>query len=223
VEIIALILVIVLAVVSNGKKKGKAPGKSGAPGGLRAGAALRAGDIPRPVASAEEIPRPVASARAIGSKGGIDLGAILNTVESAVDHAADRLGKELEASSTASKALRRAEPVVRAVPSPLVQQGEAMLADEDCFGGSMEHTHDEGRGALEDEDCFGGSMEHSHTEGVSREDHARRMAAMDADRSEALRPEAIDARALRRAVVMAEVLGRPRALQPRRGTGAGGL
>ena len=90
-----------------------------------------------------------------------------------------------------------------------------MLDDADCHGGSMEHTHAEGRSALEDEDCMGGSMEHTHTEGVSRVAQARRMAAIDAEHHDSaeILPETVDARALRRAVVMAEVLGKPRAMR----------
>ena len=81
----------------------------------------------------------------------------------------------------------------------------------------MEHAHAEGHSALKDADCVGGSMAHTHTEGVSRAAHARRMAAMDAGQDGDMLPETIDARALRRAVVMAEVLGRPKALNnPRR-------
>jgi len=77
----------------------------------------------------------------------------------------------------------------------------------------MPHTHDEGHSTLVDEDCAGGSMEHTHTEGVSRATHARRMAAIDADHDGDVLPETIDAATLRRAVVMAEVLGKPRALK----------
>ena len=79
----------------------------------------------------------------------------------------------------------------------------------------MPHAHVEGHSDLEDEDCAGGSMAHTHTEGVSRAAQARRMAAMDAARQEGddILPRTIDARALRRAVVMAEVLGKPRALR----------
>ena len=104
---------------------------------------------------------------------------------------------------------------------PLVQpaaqsvQGASMLEDAQCAGGSMPHTHDEGHSSLADEDCAGGSMEHTHTEGVSRAAQARHMAAIDAGHpdGEDILPEAIDAAALRRAVVMAEVLGKPRALR----------
>lgn len=104
-------------------------------------------------------------------------------------------------------------------------EGESGLADEDCRGGSMPHTHEEGVSALLDEDCQGGSMAHSHTEGVARTSHARRMAKLDeaehdyaeqAERPIALAAADIDARSMRRAVVMAEVLGRPRALARRR-------
>ena len=93
-----------------------------------------------------------------------------------------------------------------------------MLADEDCHGGSMPHAHTEGHSELADEECFGGSMAHGHSEGVSRAAHAHRMAAIDARASEGLAPaaSAIDATDLRRAVVMAEVLGKPKALRTMR-------
>ena len=104
-----------------------------------------------------------------------------------------------------------AEPVVNMAEG--ARQGASMLADDECAGGSMAHTHDEGHSRLDDEDCAGGSMAHTHTEGVSRAAHARRMAAIDAYSVGDVLPETIDARALRRAVVMAEVLGKPRALR----------
>lgn len=104
---------------------------------------------------------------------------------------------------------------LRFVPLATPAEGGAMLADEDCHGGSMAHTHAEGASSLEDEDCFGGSMEHTHTEGVSRAEQARRMVAIDSAGGDEMLPERIDARTLRRAVVMAEVLGKPKALRGR--------
>ena len=100
-------------------------------------------------------------------------------------------------------------------PAKQQVQGASMLNDAECAGGSMPHTHAEGHSALADGDCAGGSMAHTHTEGVSRSAHARRIAAIDASRPDAedILPEAVDAAALRRAVVMAEVLGKPRALR----------
>jgi hypothetical protein len=60
-------------------------------------------------------------------------------------------------------------------------------------------------------------MEHTHTEGVSRSEQTRKMAAIDdAQRHGDALPQVIDAQALRRAVVMAEILGRPRAMRARR-------
>ena len=105
------------------------------------------------------------------------------------------------------------KPVVQ--PAAQSVQGASMLEDAQCAGGSMPHVHDEGHSTLVDEDCAGGSMEHTHAEGVSRAAQARRMAAIDAGHpdGEDILPESIDARALRRAVVMAEVLGKPRALK----------
>ena len=101
-------------------------------------------------------------------------------------------------------------------------EGESLLEDEECRGGSMAHAHDEGRDLLDDEECRGGSMAHEHEEGVARAAHKRRMAAVDGDAGDEpaqrgpLAPGVVDAQALRRAVVMAEVLGKPRALQVRR-------
>jgi len=119
---------------------------------------------------------------------------------------------EFEEALTQMKELLTVNPVAPA-------EGAAMLDDADCHGGSMPHAHSEGNSRLDDEDCAGGSMAHSHTEGVSRAAQSRRMAAIDraatARTDDALMPDAIDARALRRAVVMAEVLGKPRALSRR--------
>ena len=115
--------------------------------------------------------------------------------------------------TAAPEAVPHVETVVEAAPGLPIMEGESMLLDPDCVGGSMEHTHAEGHSALVDADCVGGSMEHTHTEGVNRADHARRMAAIDAQADHDVLPDVIDARALRRAVVMAEVLGKPRALR----------
>ena len=100
-------------------------------------------------------------------------------------------------------------------PAAQPVQGASMLDDPECAGGSMPHIHAEGHSTLADEDCAGGSMEHTHTEGVSRVAQARRMAAIDAEHHDGaeILPETVDARALRRAVVMAEVLGKPRAMR----------
>lgn len=96
-------------------------------------------------------------------------------------------------------------------------EGESILADADCAGGSLPHTHAEGLSALSDEECAGGSMPHEHTQGESRAEQKRRLERLDvgreADAPEGLMPRGIDARAMRRAVVMAEVLGKPKGLR----------
>ncbi|MDO4866377.1 MAG: hypothetical protein Q4C10_07435 [Clostridia bacterium] len=121
-----------------------------------------------------------------------------------------------------SVAVPRAAETVLAGPAG---EGESALMDEDCRGGSMPHTHEEGVSALADEDCQGGSMAHSHTEGVGRASQTRRMAKLDEaghgpaepmEHRPVLAAADIDAQAMRRAVVMAEVLGKPRALARRR-------
>ena len=92
-----------------------------------------------------------------------------------------------------------------------------MMADADCAGGSMPHDHAEGSSALKDAECAGGSMPHRHTQGVSRTVQSRRLSELDhdweAEDAQNLVPSAFDARAMRRAVVMAEVLGKPKALK----------
>ena len=96
----------------------------------------------------------------------------------------------------AAKATEARLRKLKAVAQAAAAEGAAMLADDDCHGGSMEHTH---------------------TGGVSRSEQTCKMAAIDGvQRHGDALPEVIDARALRRAVVMAEVLGRPRALRARR-------
>ena len=78
---------------------------------------------------------------------------------------------------------------------------------------------EQGEGFDDEEGCLGGSMPHGHEEGESREEHSRHIAAMEArEKAEvAVSPKGIDARQLRRAVVMSEVLGRPKALRRRAG------
>ena len=77
----------------------------------------------------------------------------------------------------------------------------------------------QGSSAADDEGCLGGSLPHGHEEGESREEHSSHIAAMEArEKAEAaVSPKGIDARQLRRAVVMSEVLGRPKALRRRAG------
>jgi Tfp pilus assembly protein FimV len=191
VEIIAVILFVVLVIAGAGnknKKKGSAAEKP------RTNA-----NAPRQTPASEsravQRVRPVSPVSALAQK---------------IDAAIEALDKQLE--SAGQEVHRHSEPVIQAM-NRATPQGASMLDDADCAGGSMPHTHVEGHSALADEDCVGGSMEHTHTEGVSRATQARRMAAIDAAESSDVLPETIDARALRRAVVMAEVLGKPRALR----------
>ena len=202
-EGLAVILFIILMIVSASdkkKKKGNAATKAGTAARTRAGQPGQPNGMPRETEQA----RPAGPATSVSRE---------------FEGALARLRQRMEEADAAFRpdapvTPRRPEPVARAVDPRAVRQGESMLADDDCHGGSMAHTHDEGHSALADEDCVGGSMAHTHTEGVSRADHARCMAAIDAnhDDGDAL-SGAIDARALRRAVVMAEVLGKPRALR----------
>ena len=195
-EIIAVILFILFFVVGIGdkkKKNGNAVQKPGMPAATRQQAPAAKARSARPKPSASKV-KPVRPASAL-PKNLDDLKAAMNQwLEDGM----------VEVKGNVPQPVR---PAAQSV------QGASMLEDADCAGGSMPHTHAEGNSSLEDADCAGGSMEHTHAEGVSRAAHARRMAAIDASHDEDVLPETIDARALRRAVVMAEVLGKPRALR----------
>jgi len=198
VEIIAVILFILFFVVGIGDKKkrnGNAVQKPGMPVATRQQTPAANARSARPKPSASRV-KPVRPATAL-PKNLDDLKAAMN--------------QWLE------EGMAEVKGNVQTPVKPAAQsvQGVSMLEDVECAGGSMPHAHDEGHSSLTDEDCVGGSMEHTHTEGVSRSAHARRMAAIDAVHpdGEDILPESIDANALRRAVVMAEVLGKPRAMR----------
>ncbi len=119
------------------------------------------------------------------------------------------------------KAARQAARAVAQPAQPTVKAPEE--AAEEAFEVSLNEMREllniagaspaEG---VDEEGCVGGSMEHTHEEGESREEHGRHMEAMRARDAEEAAQEArrtIDAATLRRAVVMSEVLGRPRALK----------
>lgn len=202
-EIIGVILFVLFFIVSAGsknKKKDSAARKPGMPGNARqqTPAANAPGAKPKP--SAQKEVKPVRPASGIPKN--------LDDLKAAMNQWLEDEMTEIKGSVQPA-----AQPVVQ--PAARAAQGASMLDDAQCAGGSMPHTHDEGHSTLADEDCAGGSMAHTHTEGVSRADQARRMAAIDAGPvdGEDILPEAIDAGALRRAVVMAEVLGKPRAMR----------
>ena len=195
-EIIGLILFVLFFIISassKNKKGNSAAQRPGTAGNAKQQASAANARSARPKPSASKV-KPVRPASAMPKNLG-DLKAAMN--------------QWLEDSMTEIKG--DVKPVVQ--PAAQSVQGASMLEDAQCAGGSMPHVHDEGHSTLVDEDCAGGSMEHTHTEGVSRAAQARRMAAIDAGHDEDVLPETIDARALRRAVVMAEVLGKPRALK----------
>jgi len=196
VEIIGLILFVLFFIISassKNKKGNSAAQRPGTAGNAKQQASAANARSARPKPSASKV-KPVRPASAMPKNLG-DLKAAVN--------------QWLEDGMTEIKG--DVKPVVQ--PAAQSVQGASMLEDAQCAGGSMPHVHDEGHSTLVDEDCAGGSMEHTHTEGVSRAAQARRMAAIDAGHDEDVLPETIDARALRRAVVMAEVLGKPRALR----------
>ena len=84
----------------------------------------------------------------------------------------------------------------------------------------------QGMSALDEEGCVGGSLPHSHEEGERRAEHAEHLYAADRQNERALNAHAasqelkdVNIEQLRRAVIMAEILDRPKALKrpvPRR-------
>ena len=77
-------------------------------------------------------------------------------------------------------------------------------------------------GGVDEEGCVGGSMAHEHTEGESRAEHDEHIAAMRRrDAAEAAQSAAgrfgalgeMNLQELRRAVIVSEVLGKPKALR----------
>ena len=204
-EIIGVILMIVFALVSASDKKKKAAQRAEQ---QRAGVneAMRAaGAVPKP---ARQMSMAEQKAR----------------LEELKQKQAERAARAAEtpvmpsnAEASFQSSLSDLKQLLNVTAQAAPGEGESMLTDADCAGGSMPHDHAEGGSALADEECAGGSMPHRHTQGVSRAAQSRRLAEMDhrreAEDADSLIPTAFDARAMRRAVVMAEVLNRPKALR----------
>ncbi len=210
VEIIAVILVVIFALVSAGDRKKKAAKRAGQQS-VTPGTAARVNTAnQRPVSQMGMAERQARMAELKQKQ-----------AERAAQKAAGaepvRPGN---ARASFESSLNDLKELLEVALQPAPGEGESMMADADCAGGSMPHDHAEGGSALEDEECAGGSMAHHHTQGVSRAAQNRRLSELDsrreAEEADRLVPTAIDAAAMRRAVVMAEVLGKPKALQGRR-------
>ncbi len=207
-EVIGIILMIIFALVSASDKKKKAAKQAQQRAGMNA--------TPRPAAAAQ---KPAAQ---------LSMAEREARLEQLRRQQADRAAQKAAAASAApvmpsnakasfESSLTQLKELLEVATQANSGEGESMLADADCAGGSMPHVHAEGGSALRDADCAGGSMPHRHTQGVSRAAQSRRLQELDsrleAEEADGLIPAAIDARALRRAVVMAEVLGKPKALK----------
>ncbi len=210
VEIIAVILVVIFALVSAGDRKKKAAKRAGQQS-VTPGTAARVNTAnQRPVSQMGMAERQARMAELKQKQ-----------AERAAQKAAGaepvRPGN---ARASFESSLNDLKELLEVALQPEPTEGTGMLADADCAGGSMPHDHAEGGSALEDEECAGGSMAHHHTQGVSRAAQNRRLSELDsrreAEEAGRLVPTAIDAAAMRRAVVMAEVLGKPKAMQGRR-------
>ena len=203
-EIIGVILMVIFALVSASDKKKKAARlaeqrRTGADGQ----AAPAAQKPARQLSMAEQKARMEALQR--------------RKVEREAQRAAQTPVMPSNAADSFESSLTQLKELLDVAAQPTPVEGESMMADADCAGGSMPHDHAEGSSALKDAECAGGSMPHRHTQGVSRTAQSRRLSELDhdweAEDAQNLVPSAFDARAMRRAVVMAEVLGKPKALK----------
>ena len=209
VEIIAFILMIVFALVSAGERKKKAA--------KRADAQQQAGS---PQAGKPQAAKPQAAARpqAVKPVSQMSLAEREARMKALREkQAARRAGQPVaDVKAAFDSTLTELKTLLTVEPQAAPTEGDSLLADADCHGGSMPHDHAEGGSTLEDEECVGGSMVHSHAEGQSRAEQRRRLSELDHRREaedDGLVPSAFDARALRKAVVMAEVLGKPKGIK----------
>ena len=189
-EIIVLIIIIVAALVSKSGKNGQ-PGRNA--GGTRTVNGRTR--ITTPAAPAESV-RAAHVARAAKAR---------PRVVAAQPRVATPIAPTLGEATAGGASLAEAD---RLVPEPLIaaglSEGESTMPWE----------------IPDEEGCVGGSMAHEHTEGESAEEHGAHIEEMrlrDAQEEESARAALgeIDAQALRRAVIAAEVLGRPKALKRR--------
>ena len=108
-------------------------------------------------------------------------------------------------------------PVPQTLQAPAAPLGEGLSRP-----GSLSASA-QGQSAFDDEGCVGGSLPHDHSEGESRSEHAQHIAAMkarDAEETAIAAPQGLaglDPRDLRRAVVISEILGKPKALKRKAG------
>ena len=129
----------------------------------------------------------------------------------------DRKNKQKKGAAAAAPAPAREKPAARmkrkAAPTPAA----AFVPETPSSVEAVPHPED-----ADEEGCLGGSMDHTQHEGESRAEHARHMAAIHS--REAAEAEAentahtlsnLNRGRMRQAVVMAEVLGRPKALRGR--------
>ena len=192
-EAVIMMLVIILFMVtgiSGSRKKNGAEGKTGqTPSAAAPKSAIARAVVAKQAAQAREKARHAAVAAEAKKSVIPDFDAIIREAQAMIE-------KDLKPADA-----QTAKPTVKPVVKPAGQ------------GASM----------LDEEGCVGGSMAHDHTEGERRSEHAKHVAAMKTrDEAEAKSAEAprtlggLDAAQMRRAIVMAEILDKPKALRARR-------
>lgn len=206
-----LVILLIVAFISiSGKKKGATTAKKGAT--LAKGAALVKETVPAKEADpAQGEAEPRAS---LWPKITIKQDDVVRMLSDWVDEAAGAKSA-IPAQTQDAEGPREARPVQ--IPG---QKSPVFMAGRGSRPASILDEEDE-------EGCVGGSMAHTHEEGESRTEHARHL--REAQNREAQETLAASAAAeframnlsrLRQAVVMAEILDRPRALRPGRGSSA---
>ena len=192
-----IVLVILLFVFFSLAGKKKTPGNAPRRGAPRPSALAREA-VEK---AAREAASPAVKSVANSNAGRDFLKELRGLLDDETDEAKPAKPAPAKAQPKPAKAKRNHTAEAPSKPVQAVAQGASMLDEEGCVGGSMDHGHDEGE---------------SHAEHARHLAEAKRREAEELlNQADAQRRAQVSARKLREAVVMAEVLGKPRALRPR--------
>ena len=211
-ELLVILLIVLFISVSGNKKKGATAAKGAAIS--RSAALAKKAALARETEPAEGKEKPRAS---LWPKIDIKQDDVVRMLSDWVDEAAGAKA----AIPTETRETEETEEPHEARPVQVPgQKSPVFMAARGPLPASILDEEDE-------EGCVGGSMAHTHEEGESRTEHAHHL--REAQNREAQETLAASAAAelremnlsrLRQAVVMAEILDRPRALRPGRGNPA---
>ena len=217
VEVIVVIILIAISLIGKAsKQERKRPG--------RVDNAVRTGE--QGTAERASVPRPSASPKVSSISGALNAlgleqlceegtaqsGSLPQTPQSSA-----ATGQPMSQMSISEREARR-----KALEARRAARRQAAKAAQPRVAASEEEDSAMLFGGVDEEGCVGGSMAHEHTEGESREEHGAHIAAMERrDVEEAAQGGAgrfgvlgdMSLEELRRAVIVSEVLGKPKALR----------